>query len=96
MPSTTATAIFSDGWKLIHHTERAPGTPEFELFDHRSDPLDRRDVADQHAEVVQRLAREMAAWRGMAERARLKPDGQDTVALGKEELERLRALGYIQ
>jgi arylsulfatase A-like enzyme len=89
-------ALFSDGWKLIQHTERAPGMPEFELFDHRADPLDRTDVAARHPDVVQRLAKEIAAWRTMATGARLKPDSEGTATLGKEELERLRALGYIQ
>jgi arylsulfatase A-like enzyme len=89
-------ALFSDGWKLIHNTERPAEMPEFELFDHRTDPLDRTDVAAQHPDVVARLAKEIATWRTVAERARLKPDGEGTAALGKEELERLRALGYVQ
>jgi hypothetical protein len=32
----------------------------------------------------------------MAEHARLRPDSKSNEGLGKEELERLRALGYIQ
>jgi hypothetical protein len=32
----------------------------------------------------------------MAEAARLPPDSKSREGLGKEELERLRALGYIQ
>lgn len=89
-------ALFSDGWKLIRNAERPSGMAEFELYDHRTDPLDRTDVAAQHPDIVQRLAREMAAWRTMAAGARLKPDGEGAAALGKDELERLRALGYIQ
>ena len=89
-------ALFSGGWKLIQSAERPPGTPEFELFDHRADPLDGTDVAAQHPDVVQRLAKDLAAWRTMAMGARLKPDSEGAAALGKEELERLRALGYIQ
>jgi arylsulfatase A-like enzyme len=89
-------AIFSDRWKLIQHTGRPAGAPEFELFDHRSDPLDRADVAGAHPEVVQRLAKDIAAWRALAQGARLKPDGEGAAAMSKEELERLRALGYIQ
>jgi arylsulfatase A-like enzyme len=89
-------ALFRDGWKLIHHTNGGPETPEFELFEHRTDPLDRTDVAASHPDVVSRLAKELAAWRAAATRARLKPDSATAGALGKEELERLRSLGYIQ
>jgi arylsulfatase A-like enzyme len=93
---TSSDALFSDGWKLIQNTTRNPGTPEFELFDHRSDPLDRTDLAGSRPEVVSRLAKELVAWRAAATRARLKPDSAAAGALSKEELERLRSLGYIQ
>lgn len=93
---SASVALFRDGWKLIHHTNGRPETPEFELFDHRTDPLDRTDVAASHPDVVSRLAKELAAWRAAAIRARLKPDSATAAALGKEELERLRSLGYIQ
>lgn len=89
-------AIFSGGWKLIHNTKRPEGMPEFELYDHRADLLDRDDLAAGHPEVVARLTRELAAWRAVADRARLKPDSATAATLSKEELERLRALGYIQ
>jgi choline-sulfatase len=91
-----STAIVSGRWKLIHNTERPQGTPEFELYDHGADPLDLADVAARHPEVVARLAKELAAWRAMARAARLKPDSDAAASLGKEELEKLRALGYIQ
>jgi len=92
---TAAQAIVDDGYKLIQNVERPAGTPEFELFDHRSDPLDLHDVSAQHPEVVARLRRELEAWREAAEAARLKPDAETAATLGKEQLERLRALGYI-
>jgi arylsulfatase A-like enzyme len=93
---TESTAIVSGEWKLIHHTKRPAGAPEFELYAHATDPLDRTDVAAQHPEIVQRLGREIAAWRKAAERGRLKPDSESAGSLSKEELERLRSLGYIQ
>jgi len=111
-------AIILDGWKLIRNTKRPAGGPEFELYDHRTDPLDKADRAAEHPEVVKRLANELEqwrrmaeaahldvierlaheldAWRRMAEGARLPPDSKSREGLGKEELERLRALGYIQ
>ena len=93
---TESAAIVSGPWKLIHNTKRPAGAREFELYDHARDPLDRNDVATQQPEVVQRLSRELAAWRTAAARARLKPDAESAGSLSKEELERLRSLGYIQ
>ncbi len=89
-------AIILDGWKLVHNMKRPAGGPEFELYDHRTDPLDTADRAAEHPEVVKRLANELEQWRRMAEAARLPPDAQSREGLGTEELERLRALGYIQ
>jgi arylsulfatase A-like enzyme len=89
-------ALSLDGWKLVHHPARPEGRPEFELFDRRKDPLDGADVAAQHPDVVARLARELQAWRRMAEAARLTPDSALAATVSAEELERLRALGYVQ
>jgi len=93
---TESAAIVSGGWKLIHNTKRPAGAREFELYDHARDPLDRTDVAAQQPDVVRRLSRELAAWRKAAEGARLKPDSESAGSLSREELERLRSLGYIQ
>ncbi|HVQ31344.1 MAG TPA: sulfatase-like hydrolase/transferase, partial [Vicinamibacteria bacterium] len=93
---TASVAIVSGGFKLVHNLKRPRGGPEFELFDHRKDPLDRADVALEHPEVVERLAKDLAAWSKMADAARLKPDRETAAALKAEDLERLRALGYIQ
>jgi arylsulfatase A-like enzyme len=93
---TESAAIVSGPWKLIHNTKRPAGVPEFELFDHARDPLDGTDVAARHPDVVQRLARDLAAWRQAAQRGRVKPDSEAAGSLSKEELERLRSLGYIQ
>lgn len=92
---TESFAVILGGWKLIHNTKRPPGRPEYELFDHRGDPRDRKDVAAEHAEIVERLSRELAAWHRKAEAARLEPDAAGE-AMNSEELARLRALGYIQ
>ena len=83
-------------WKLAHHVVRPPGRPEFQLFDRKKDPLDTTDVAAQHPDIVARLSRELEAWQRMAVRARLKPDSALAATVSGEELERLRALGYVQ
>jgi arylsulfatase A-like enzyme len=93
---TESTAIVAGGFKLVHHTKRSAGRPEWELFDRGKDVFDQVDVAPAHAKVVERLARELKAWRQAAEAGRLAPDAEGAQALSKEELERLRSLGYIQ
>jgi arylsulfatase A-like enzyme len=89
-------AIVSGGWKLVHNVIRAPGMAEFELYEFAKDPLDQKDVSSEHPDVVAKLSAETAAWRRMAEAQRVKPDAQMAPNLSSEELERLRALGYIQ
>ena len=93
---TESFAITLDGSKLVHNTRRPAGVPEFELFDAHADALNQQDVAASHPEVVERLARELAAWREALAAARLAPDSQATQDLAPEELERLRSLGYVQ
>jgi arylsulfatase len=92
---TESFAVVLGGFKLIHNTKHAAGRPEYELFDHRGDPGDRKDVAAEHPDVVGRLSRELEAWHRKAQAARLKPDAAGE-GMSSEELERLRALGYIQ
>jgi len=95
-PRDTASVAIVDGeWKLVHHMVRPAGGPEYQLFEHRTDPLDLRDVAAAHPEIVARLARDLAAWKRTAEAARLAPE-EAAKNLSREELERLRALGYVQ
>jgi arylsulfatase A-like enzyme len=93
---TASEAVIDGGWKLIHNTKHAPGRPEFELYDHATDPLDAHDVAAIHPAEVARLAKTLESWRRMAAAGRLKPDTEANKSLSKEELERLRSLGYIQ
>jgi arylsulfatase A-like enzyme len=84
-----------DGWKLLHHVLRAKDAPEYELFDHRTDPLNLKDVAAQHPEVVERLKGQLAEWRKMAEAGKL-PKGDTGEGVSAKELERLKSLGYVQ
>jgi arylsulfatase A-like enzyme len=89
-------AIMDGGWKLIQNVARPPEKPEFELFDFYKDPLDQTDVAAAHPDVVARLAKGLDGFRTMAKAARLKPDSESTRGMSKEQLEQLRALGYVK
>jgi arylsulfatase A-like enzyme len=93
---TESLAVVADTWKLVHNAKRPPGRPEYELFDHRRDPLDQRDLAAQHPEVVKRLAGTLDGWWRKVSAARLPPDSEAVKRLSSEELERLRSLGYIR
>jgi arylsulfatase A-like enzyme len=88
-------AIVDDGWKLIRNGVRPAGRPEFELYDHRADPLNLHDVAAAHPDVVERLARKLKGWEEQARAARVSPEA-GTAEASEEELARLRALGYVQ
>ena len=89
-------AIISGPWKLIHNVQRREGMPEFELFDHRRDPLNRDDLAEQKPEVVQELAEALRRWRETVLAERLPSDAEATAGASAEELARLRSLGYLQ
>jgi hypothetical protein len=89
-------AIVIDGWKLIHYKQRPPGEPEYQLFDHQSDPLDLKDLASQKPDIVEQLTSKLESWRRWAEAARLPSDEEAAQGMSAEELERLRSLGYVQ
>jgi arylsulfatase A-like enzyme len=98
-PAPRASETFSvihEGWKLLWNIHRPAGAPEYELYDHRRDPGDLRNVAAQHPDVVRRLAKLVDGWRKDSLRRRLPPDEEAGRDLRPEERERLRALGYIR
>jgi arylsulfatase/arylsulfatase A len=53
-------------WKLLHASGFGPesfaGQPKFELYNMEQDPLEMRDVAAEHPDVVKRLKAEYEAW----------------------------------
>jgi arylsulfatase A-like enzyme len=92
-------AIFLDEWRLVRNVkvpERDQPSPEFELYDHRKDPLGLNNVAGQHPDIVERLAKELDRWQQRAEAAKLPPDKELEGTLSADELQRLRSLGYIR
>ena len=93
---TESYAVIDDDWLLIHNRARDDDTPEFELYDVATDPLNLTNVAEGQTEVVERLAREIDRWHRIAEQARLPDDAEAAAGLSQEELERLRSLGYIR
>lgn len=94
---TESYAVVDGGLKLVHHVDRgAAGGPEFELFDAASDPHDLKDLAAERPEEVARLKALLDAWRERAAVARIPPDDVTAGSVSADELERLRALGYVK
>jgi arylsulfatase A-like enzyme len=94
--TANAVAIVWEGWKLIHNKERPEGYPEYELFDHRNDPLNFINVAAEHPNKVEELKGHLEGWRQWVGAQRLPTDAEFTEGVSSEELERLRSLGYVQ
>jgi arylsulfatase A-like enzyme len=78
-------AIRQGDWKLI----RGPGEMR-ELFDLGADPREREDRSAAEAERVRELERQLDRWLRAHQRADAAPD-----LVSPEDLERLRALGYV-
>ena len=92
---TESYGIVLEGWKLVHNVRHGPNSPDFELYRHADDPLDKADVAAQHPEVVARLRGQLDAWRKKVDAGRL-PKGDTSQGVSSKDLDRLRSLGYIQ
>ncbi len=92
---TESYSIVYDGWKLIHNSKRPDGAPEFELYDHKKDPLNRTNIAGQNPDVVKSLTPRLEERRKSAIAAAL-PATNANSKMSAEELQRLRSLGYIQ
>lgn len=89
-------AIVWEGWKLIHNKERPEGYPEYELFDHQSDPLNFANIAAEHPDKVEELKGHLEAWQRWVDARQLPTDAELTEGMSSEDLERLRSLGYVQ
>ena len=81
---------------MIHNVAREDNEPEFELYQDREDPLNQTDVANDHPEVVRRLAAALERWRVRSEAARLPEDAELLGTLSPRERERLRNLKYVR
>jgi arylsulfatase A-like enzyme len=95
--SWTDTVARLDGeWKFIYRPRGADfGLKQRELYQRKNDPNDRRDVAEQHSDLTEKLTSEVREWIAAQEelRALLGTGGQSE--LDAATLERLRSLGYV-
>ena len=65
------------------------------MYDHAEDPLNLVNLAEEHPERVEALSAAIARWLEKVNAAKLSA-ADSTEGLSKQELERLRSLGYIQ
>jgi arylsulfatase A-like enzyme len=93
--SFASVSLISDGFKLIHNDPAPPDGSAYELYDHRADPLNTRDLAAEQPERVAALAKLLEQWRESARAARL-DDSALRESLDDAALERLRSLGYLR
>ncbi len=89
-------AIVDGDWKLVHNVVAPPGQPEYELYEFLRDPLDQKNLAEKHPDVVARLEKALEGWKQRALEMRPASDGETTEGLTSEQLERLRSLGYVK
>jgi arylsulfatase A-like enzyme len=92
---TESYGIVSGGWKLVDNVHRSAGVPEFELYSHAGDPLDMKNVAGEHPEIVERLRSQLEGWHKMVGQTKLPKEGA-AEGVSSKDLDRLRSLGYIQ
>ena len=89
-------SLVLDGWKLVRNVDPPDGQAEFELYNHAEDPINHRDVAGDHPEIVERLTARLAERLRYLEARKLPTDEEGTGELSPEELQRLRSLGYLR
>ncbi len=91
-----AYSIILDGWKLVETRSTAEAPAAYALFRHPDRPADREDLAAREPAVVRRLAGVLDAWRQGQAKKTLPSDAEHASHLSSAELDRLRALGYVE
>ena len=88
-------ALRTANWKWIEANPGNPrGLPEQSLFHMGEDPGEERNVADSTAWVVQELAEHADAQQRLARSQAVEGGGE--ASLSEQEIETLRALGYLE
>jgi len=89
-PDVVERAVVEGRWKLV----RSPRTKRDQLFDRAADPLDTRDLAEQHPERVRALAERLDALAAEAGELAAGLEEAGRIELSEDERRRLEALGY--
>ena len=84
------TSLIDDDWKLIVHHDLGSAS----LFDRRADPGEQRDLADAHTDRVERMKKDVDAFRAWQKSVR--PTDPEPLELTEDQVQQLRRLGYVE
>jgi hypothetical protein len=92
--------IDSGRWKLVFRSapQSIPPAPEsrFQLFDLEADPDETRNLVMEHADVTRRLVGELLAYADRQPPIARAAESAAALDYDPEQLEQLRALGYVE
>ena len=89
-------ALIEGRWKLIYRPNgEAAGLNRAELYEHRSDPGDTKNVAAQKPQQVAQMTTEIGQWMEKQKRVRNALGRGAKATFDPETLEKLRSLGYL-
>ncbi len=84
-------------WKFLYRDQaQRAGLKQIELYDHRNDRQDRRDVASEHPELTRKFLDEVLRWIDDQKQVKKALGAPGKTKLDPQTLERLRTLGYLK
>jgi len=90
-------AIIDGHWKLIRKIQEEPDkSAKYELFNLKNDPLEKTDLLYRNPIASDYLKRRLKSWALSQEKLAKLVKGDVEKTLTKEEIEELKALGYIE
>lgn len=93
---TNTFALLDSSWKLIYRDKaREAGLDRVELFDRRSDPGDKKNVAALHPQQVEQEMAKINRWIAVQTQIRKALGHGEKSVMDRRTLEQLRSLGYI-
>jgi len=90
LEGTEKKSLRTKDWKLIYH----PIGQRYELYNLAQDPKEKMNLAHQEAQVFKSLKKELSSW--MERMPKLEIKAKRKRKLSEEEIEALKALGYIK
>jgi arylsulfatase A-like enzyme len=96
-PADSILALVEGRYKLIRSVHKDPERPvEIELYDLDADPAESVNLADSLPRVTAELLAAMNRILAACDSLRVQPSDTSQTTLSDEDLERLRALGYVR
>ena len=83
------TIVLADDHKIVRHA----GVEGYQLFDIKADPSEQTDLSTTNPELREQMLRDLEF---LLEKIMEKSGSGKAPVLSKEEIERLRSLGYVE